>query len=159
MTPEDAAELVPVLEDQERRLVFASFDHDRAWELGQLLVAMAREEGAPVAIDVSAGVQCLFHCGLAGSSADNDAWLQRKRRVVERFGESSYLVGTRYVARGTTFDQSSRLDIDQYAAHGGVFPLRLAGSGRLMVGTVGISGLAQVDDHALVVRALERLVP
>lgn len=158
MSPEEAAALVPVLEEQEGRLALAAFDNNVAWELGGILVELARQSQAPVAIDVSAGEQCLFHCGLAGSCADNDAWIQRKRRVVARYGESSYLVGTRFRARGTTFEQSSLLDPGEYAAHGGAFPLRLAGSGKLVVGTAAVSGLPQAEDHAMVVAALEVLV-
>jgi uncharacterized protein (UPF0303 family) len=158
MTLQDAEELVPILNEQETRLVLESFTHDDALSLGMLLVEMARERGAPVAIDVRSTSQQLFHYALPGSSADNDAWIDRKRRVVERYGASSFLVGTRFRARGTTFDQSSRLDLDLYAAHGGSFPLRVRGVGAAPVGTVTVSGLAQEDDHALIVEALERFI-
>jgi uncharacterized protein (UPF0303 family) len=146
------------LNEQETRLVLESFTHDDALSLGMLLVEMARERGAPVAIDVRSTSQQLFHYALPGSSADNDAWIDRKRRVVERYGASSFLVGTRFRARGTTFDESSRLDLDRYAAHGGSFPLRVRGVGAGPVGTVTVSGLAQEDDHALIVEALERFI-
>jgi uncharacterized protein (UPF0303 family) len=158
MTLQDAEELVPILNEQETRLVLESFTHDDALSLGMLLIEMARERGAPVAIDVRSTSQQLFHYALPGSSADNDAWIDRKRRVVERYGASSFLVGTRFRARGTTFDESSRLDLDRYAAHGGSFPLRVRGVGAGPVGTVTVSGLAQEDDHALIVEALERFI-
>ncbi|CAM5594774.1 hypothetical protein SBADM41S_01337 [Streptomyces badius] len=107
-----------------------------------------------VAIDIRRGAQQLFHAALPGSSADNDAWIDRKRKVVERYGESSYLVGTRFRAKGTTFEESSRLDPDTYAAHGGSFPIAVEGAG--VIGTVTVSGLPQAEDHAMVVEALER---
>ncbi|MFI2366912.1 heme-degrading domain-containing protein [Streptomyces sp. NPDC018833] len=140
--------------EQERRLTLHHFSHDDAWKLGSLLVEMAHLRDAPVAIDIRRGAQQLFHCGLPGSSADNDAWIDRKRRVVERYGESSYLVGARHRAKGTTFEESSRLDPDVYAAHGGSFPIIIEGVG--VVGTVTVSGLPQAEDHAMVVEALER---
>lgn len=130
------------------------FTHDDAWALGTLLVDMAREQAAPVAIDIRRGGQQLFHAALPGSTPDNDAWIDRKRRVVERYGSSSYLVGSRFRAKGTTFEESSRLDPDTYAAHGGAFPIAVEGAG--VVGTVVVSGLPQVEDHAMVVAALER---
>ncbi|MFH9299059.1 heme-degrading domain-containing protein [Streptomyces sp. NPDC017520] len=139
---------------QERRLVLPRFSHDDAFALGSLLVALARERQAPVAIDIRRGAQQLFHAALPGSSADNDAWIDRKRKVVERYGESSYLVGTRFRAKGTTFEESSRLDPDTYAAHGGSFPIAVEGAG--VIGTVTVSGLPQAEDHAMVVEALER---
>ncbi|MFJ1746061.1 heme-degrading domain-containing protein [Streptomyces sp. NPDC088116] len=147
---------VAELESQEARLTLPHFTYDDAWKLGNLLVELARDRNAPVAIDIRRGAQQLFHCALPGSSADNDAWIDRKRRVVERYGAASFLVGTRFRAKGTTFEESSRLDPDVYAAHGGSFPIAVENAG--IVGTVTVSGLPQAEDHALVVEALERLV-
>ncbi|MFI6334793.1 heme-degrading domain-containing protein [Streptomyces sp. NPDC050535] len=151
-----SAPTIPELEEQERRLTLTHFTHADAWALGTLLVDMAREQAAPVAIDIRRGGQQLFHAALPGSTPDNDAWIDRKRRVVERYGSSSYLVGSRFRAKGTTFEDSSRLDPDQYAAHGGAFPITVEGAG--VVGTVVVSGLPQVEDHAMVVTALERFI-
>ncbi|MGW7466841.1 heme-degrading domain-containing protein [Streptomyces xantholiticus] len=142
--------------EQERRLTLRRFTYSDAWALGSMLVEMAHLREAPVAIDIRRGAQQLFHAALPGSSADNDAWIDRKRRVVERYGESSYLVGARHRAKGTTFEESSRLDPDRYAAHGGSFPITVAGSG--VVGSVTVSGLPQAEDHAMVVEALERFI-
>jgi uncharacterized protein (UPF0303 family) len=139
---------------QERRLTLPHFSYDDAYALGALLVSMARESHAPVAIDIRRGAQQMFHAALPGSSADNDAWIDRKRKVVERYGESSYLVGARFRAKGTTFEDSSRLDPDVYAAHGGSFPIAVEGAG--VIGSVTVSGLPQAEDHAMVVAALER---
>ena len=149
-----AGEEVAGLVAQEERLVFDAFGHDDAWRLGSLLVEMARGRGAAVSVEIRRGAQQLFHYALAGTSADNDAWLARKCAVVERYAESSFLVGARFRAKGRTFEDSSRLDADRYAAHGGAFPIRLRGTG--VVGAVAVSGLPQAEDHALVVEALER---
>lgn len=156
MTATDPAALAAELEDQERRLVLDRFTHDDAWRLGTLLRHLAVGRQAPVAVDITRGAQRLFHCALPGSSADNDDWIERKRRVVERYAASSYLVGTRFRAKGTTFEASSRLDPARFAAHGGSFPIRVIGVG--VVGTVTVSGLPQAEDHAMVVAALEALV-
>ena len=72
--------------------------------------------------------------------------------MVERFGASSYLVGLRAKAKGTTFNEQHDLPLQQYAAHGGAFPVRVRDVG--VVGVVTVSGLPQADDHALVVEAL-----
>lgn len=152
MTTPDATPTVEELEAQERRLVFAHFTHDDAWALGSLLVEMARGRRAPVAIDIHRAGQQLFHAALPGSAPDNDAWIARKRRVVERYGSASYLVGARHRAKGTTFEASSRLDPDTYAAHGGSFPITVQGAG--VIGAVTVSGLPQLEDHNLVVEAL-----
>ncbi|MFE7976720.1 heme-degrading domain-containing protein [Streptomyces shenzhenensis] len=159
ITPRSAPELTPSVEEleaQERRLIFRRFTCDDAWTLGSLLVELARERQAPVAIDIHRAGQQLFHAALPGATPDNDAWIARKRRVVERYGASSYLVGARCRAKGTTFEESSRLDPEVYAAHGGSFPINIADVG--VVGAVTVSGLPQLQDHRLVVEALEQFL-
>ncbi|WP_445524383.1 heme-degrading domain-containing protein [Streptomyces cyslabdanicus] len=155
-TDPGATPSVEDLEAQERRLVLPRFTHDDAWALGSLLVELARERQAPVAVDIHRAGQQLFHAALPGSTPDNDAWIARKRRVVERYGCASYLVGARFRAKGTTFEASSRLDPDRYAAHGGSFPLHVEGAG--VIGAVTVSGLPQIEDHRMVVEALERFL-
>jgi uncharacterized protein (UPF0303 family) len=155
---DDQAELARALEEQERRLVFESFGYEDAWRLGSLLVDTARQRQLPIVVDIHYGAQQLFHAALPGSSADNDGWVERKRRVVERYGHSSYLVGTGFRARGTTFEGSSKLPEDAFAAHGGSFPLRVGGAGTGVIGTVTVSGLPQEVDHAVVVEVLEHFL-
>ncbi|RNG17657.1 heme-degrading domain-containing protein [Streptomyces botrytidirepellens] len=152
----DLTDLIARLEEQERRLRLPSLGNDDAWRLGCLIAELAEGRGAAVTIGVRRNGQRLFHRALPGTSADNDAWLERKCRVVDRYAASSYLVGTRFRAKGTTFEESSRLDPDRYAAHGGAFPLHVTGTG--VIGTVAVSGLPQAEDHALVVDALERFL-
>jgi uncharacterized protein (UPF0303 family) len=148
-----AADLLAQLADQEERLQFAKFDNETALALGQQLLAAARDRGLPVTVSVRRNGQRLFHAALPGTSADNDAWIDRKSRVVDRYGHSSFLVGAQFRAKGSSFEDASRLDPDEYAAHGGVFPVLVRGVGP--VGTVGVSGLPQADDHAFVVEQLE----
>ncbi|MEA9985018.1 MULTISPECIES: heme-degrading domain-containing protein [Subtercola] len=147
----DEAEHLERLRAQERLLQFESFDYDDAWAVGSRLRDGALEQDLPIAISIVFGQQRVFHAGLSGSSADNDGWLERKFNVVRRFNEASFTVGTLFRSRGTTFEASSRLDPNQFSAHGGAFPIRVRGS---IVGIVGVSGLAQADDHDLVVEAL-----
>jgi uncharacterized protein (UPF0303 family) len=150
---EDLDKLIATIEEQERRLVFPRFDETDAWALGCLLVDLATERQLPVAVDIRRGEQQLFHAGLPGSSADNDAWIARKVRVVYRYAASSYLVGRRLAAKGQTLGPDMGVDPAQYAAHGGAFPVRVPGAG--VIGVITVSGLPQADDHALVVEAVE----
>ncbi len=145
-------DLIAELESQERELELSRFDNADAWRLGSLLVELATGRGLPVAIDIRRGAQQLFHAGLAGSVADNDRWIERKVRVVERYGASSFLVGRRLAAKGQELDAGMGVNPADYAAHGGAFPIRIRDVG--VVGVVTVSGLPQADDHALVVEAL-----
>ncbi|MEU8964466.1 heme-degrading domain-containing protein [Streptomyces sp. NPDC048491] len=147
---------VAFLEGEQQRLVLRQFTYEDAWNLGMLLRELAVARNAPVAIDVRHGTRQVFRCALPGSSADNDAWIDRKRRVAERYAAPSFLVGARFRAKGTTFEESSRLDPNSFAAHGGSYPVTVEGVG--VVGTATVSGLPQAEDHALVAEALTRLV-
>src|SRR4051812_42816744 len=129
---------------EEEELQFTSFTNDDAWELGTALVEFARREGAPVAIDISRNHHRLFHVALAGATPDNDSWIERKTRVVNRFGHSSLYMRQFAAERGTTFEEQFGLDPAQYAAHGGAVPVVVRGVGP--VGVVVVSGLPQLDD-------------
>ena len=137
---------------EEEELQFTSFTHDDAWDLGSALVTTAREERLPVAVDITRNGHQLFHASLAGTSPDNDFWIRRKTRVVDRFGHSSLYVRESSLARGTTFEEEFGLDPARYAAHGGAFPIIVRSVGP--IGVVVVSGLPQVDDHRMVVAAL-----
>ena len=148
----DLAELLA----QEESLAFPHFDHQSAWDLGSAMRARALADQLPVSIVIRLNGRRLFHTTLPGSAAENDAWIERKSAVVDRFGHSSYYIGCKYRADGKDFDTDSRLDADQYAAHGGAFPLILRGTGP--VGVIAVSGLPQVEDHRFVVTAIGRFL-
>jgi uncharacterized protein (UPF0303 family) len=141
---------------QEAELQFERFDNDTALALGQALVAAARQDGLGVTIDIRRGEQQLFHAALAGTAADNDAWIERKNRVVRRFGHSSFYVGTLLGLEGTTMEEKFLLDGSRFAAHGGAFPVLVRHVG--MVGTVTVSGLPEAEDHRLVVSVLREFL-
>ena len=143
---------VAELAAEEDDLQFASFTNDDAWELGTALVEGARRQGAPVAIDISRNSHTLFHVALPGATPDNDSWIARKQRVVQRFGHSTLYMRQVFVERGTTFEEALGLDPQRYAAHGGGFPVVVRSVGP--VGVVVVSGLPQLEDHRMVVAAL-----
>jgi uncharacterized protein (UPF0303 family) len=137
---------------EEAELLFASFTNDDAWALGTALVAAARDRQAAVAIDVRRNGHQLFHAALTGATPDNDGWIERKARVVDRFGHSSLYVRQSSIERGTTFEVEFGLDPARYAAHGGGFPILVRDVGP--VGVVVVSGLPQLEDHRMVVAAI-----
>lgn len=147
----ELASLIADLEQQHDELQFEHFTNADAWALGSLLVAYATDRDLGITIDVRRGDQQLFHAAMAGTTADNDDWIERKVRTVRRFGEASYLVGRRFAAAGDDFNEKTGLPFTRYVAHGGCFPVIVRDVGA--IGTVTVSGLPQADDHALVVEA------
>lgn len=137
---------------EEEELQFQSFTNDDAWELGCRMVQAARSQNAPVAIDITRNGHQLFHAALPGTSADNDGWIQRKIRVVQRFGHSSLATAQVWRERGVTVEEALELDSSLYAAHGGGYPVNIRSVGS--VGVIAVSGLPQLDDHAMVVTAI-----
>ena len=149
---EDESARLIELAQQEEELQFGAFGNDAALALGLAMVDTARRRGAAVVVDIQRSGQCLFHHAMAGTAIDNTEWVRRKVNVVRRYAHSSWYVGTLYRSRGTSFEERTRLDPQEFAAAGGAFPLFVRGVG--MVGSVAVSGLSQAEDHALVVQAL-----
>jgi uncharacterized protein (UPF0303 family) len=147
-----AAPILAEIAEQERTLQFERFTNDDAWALGSAFVEVARSRELAVVIEISRGGQQLFHAALPGTSPDNDSWIQRKSRVVMRFGHSSLYLGQQARDAGTTFEERHGLSLAEYAAHGGAFPLTIKGVG--VVGVIAVSGLPQLLDHRLVVEVV-----
>ena len=113
---------------------------------------MAMERRLPVVIDVRRFGQPLFYAALEGTTPDNAAWVRRKSNLVARFHCSSYAISLKLKDQGQTLLEKYGLPDADYAAHGGSFPLAVAGAG--VVGSVTVSGLPQRADHELAVEAL-----
>ena len=144
--------LLKKLEAEEQELQFDRFSNEDAVKLGLSLYETAKEKNLPVTIDITRNGHQLFHLSMPGTSPDNDQWVARKIKLVNRMGMSSYHVGTLLRSLGMTLEERFELSHYEYAAHGGCFPVILKGTGP--IGTVTISGLAQEDDHAMVVNAI-----
>lgn len=145
---------VAELEQQLKDLRFSSLSHEDALALGMDLAARAEERNWPLAVSVFLGDQHIFRYACPGTSSENDDWIERKRKTVYKFQEPSFLVGQRFISEGKDFFAETGLS-DEYAAHGGGFPLFV---GEKFVGAVVASGVPQQDDHAIVVEALRAAI-
>jgi uncharacterized protein (UPF0303 family) len=145
-------DILKQLLQEEQELQFVKFNEFTAWQLGSQLVERCVSEGLPVTIDITRGDHQLFHASLRGTSADNDEWIKRKVRLVYRFGHSSFYMGQLLKSKGKRLEEAYLLSENLYAPHGGCFPILIKDTGA--IGTITISGLAQEDDHKLVVQAI-----
>jgi len=134
------------------------FSYDDAWQLGSRLVSECRAKELPVTIAIRLGEQRVFHAALPGTSSDNDSWVDRKSRIVQRFRIASLEVARRYVGDGDgAVDRwlaAFGLDPATYFPAGGAVPILVRGC---LVGVLCVSGLASDADHALAVDALAAL--
>lgn len=149
-------DILTTLLEQEKTLQFAAFDEETAWELGSAIAAEAKTRGLPIAIDIRRGERQLFHASMKGASADNDAWIERKVRTVNRFGHSSFYVNRLLASLGKTLAEKSFVSEQEFAAAGGCFPIIVKGTGA--VGTAAVSGLPQEEDHRLVTECIAALI-
>jgi uncharacterized protein (UPF0303 family) len=152
MTEDEA--LIARLKAEHEELQFTRFGFDEAWEIGQDLVAAGRRDALPIAIDISLNGQVLFHAALPGSSPDNDQWIIRKNRVVQRFHMSSFYIASLLRQKKTSIEEKYGLSHADYAPAGGAVPIRVRAVG--VVGTITVSGLADHEDHRMVTEAIRR---
>lgn len=140
----------------EKKLIFNSFTNEEAWELGTQLYREAKNRKASVTIDIRKGKHILFHYAMEGTSPNNDRWIERKSNTVQFIHKSSFRVGRENILSGETLESRQYLDSNTYAEHGGSFPINVKGVG--IIGAITVSGLAQEDDHKLVVDVIEKFL-
>lgn len=142
------------MEQQEKDLQFSEFTNNTALELGLKLVEKAKTEDlGAVTIDITRNGHQLFHYAFNGTSPDNDQWIIRKNRVVNRFNTSSLLAAAKLRKSGKTVEEAWHVSSFDFAANGGGFPIRIKNVG--VAGTITVSGLAEEEDHAMVVGAIK----
>lgn len=134
---------------------------------GDVTLAMARSIGArtqelgeqrslPIAIAVRLGGRTVFQVALDGSTPLNDAWLMKKIHVTETFHQSTLLVRAEHEASGKDFHGSHGGSPQYWAPAGGAVCLR--DSTLTFRGVLAVSGLTQIEDHALCREALASFV-
>lgn len=144
------------LKAEENALQLDSFNYDFAWTLGSHIREKAASLKLPVAIEVRHGNDVVFASLLPGATIDNFGWTSRKCAVVHRFHRSSLRVRLEAEAKGYDFNAKFGLSSSAFVASGGGFPLALRGG--TLIGSVAVSGLPDVEDHALITACLRQLV-
>lgn len=140
------------LEAEFAALELDGFDEVAALRLGSILVELGK--GLPVVIDIRTADRVLFHAALPGSAPLNDLWARRKSNTALMFQLPSLLVAARNKAKDEPLERHG-LSNAEFADSGGAVPIRVTGVGVVAVATV--SGLPQIEDHRLVVRAIRTL--
>ena len=107
-------------------------------------------------IDITLFSMQVFYAALDGATPDNPNWVRRKRNTVFRLFKSSYATGLSLLKQQTNLQAKLGLPDQEFAAHGGSFPIVVKGTG--CIGAITVSGLPQRDDHNLVVEALAELL-
>src|SRR5688500_19258061 len=130
---------------EEQELQFTKFNEATAWKIGSHLVEPSSRDHLPVTIDITRGDHQLFHASLYETSPDNEEWVKRKVRLVNRFRHSSFYMSQLLKSRDKRIEEAYLVSESKYAPHGGCFPVIVKGTGR--IGTLRLSGPSQEEDH------------
>jgi uncharacterized protein (UPF0303 family) len=150
------AEDLVIIAEQEKLLRFPAFNADTAWKLGSALRSLIDQRGTGGTVEIEIAGQVLFSAATVGATPGQADWIRRKRNVVHRFARSTYFVGLTLQQNGETMEARHGLELKDYAAHCGGFPIHVEGTG--IIGSVIASGLPQRDDHSLVVAAMTQVL-
>ncbi|MBU3111512.1 heme-degrading domain-containing protein [Clostridium lacusfryxellense] len=153
---EDYNKMINDIKKQEEIIQFTEFTSETALEIGMLLIEKARKENLLLTIDITKCGHQLFHYAFEGTTPDNDDWIVRKNRVVNRFWTSSLCVGLKLKLIDKTIDEKYFISDKEYSAHGGAFPIIIKNVG--VVGTITSSGVDQITEHNLIVGVLKEFL-
>jgi uncharacterized protein (UPF0303 family) len=138
--------------EQEKALVFPSFDEAAAFAIGSAIWQYGRDSALTLVADVRLWDRPLFYATLPGTTGDNADWVRRKSNTVKRLHRSTYRVVLERTFDERVFPPHRVLDAQDYAIAGGGFPINVRGIG--IVGSVTVSGLSERDDHSVAVTAI-----
>lgn len=156
--------------------VLPSFTASTAWTLGTALRARilslpsTQRKPAVISITQTNGNHILFQAVTeSGTLPDNDEWVRRKRNAVLRWGLSSWGLRNKLASTSTAGQdletlfakkfalKSSNGSPEDYAIHGGGFPIRVKGVDDI-VGVIVVSGLKQEHDHQVIVEVIRDFI-
>jgi uncharacterized protein (UPF0303 family) len=152
---------VEEIDAQDKSLALSQFTSDDAFELGISIRDRLRQisrNPAVVNITLANSTQLLFHaCSRPGTLPENGNWVARKRNIVLRFGCSTWSMHNRF-DKGDEEKFKKMFSLGEkagdYAIHGGGFPVTVKGV-EGPVGVIVVSGLAQEEDHQVIVECLQ----
>jgi uncharacterized protein (UPF0303 family) len=140
--------------EQEKRLVFKSFDETSALAIGEHVRRIGEERGVAIGVGIRFWNRPLYYYVMRGTGPHHADWIRRKSNLVKRFERASYHFMLSHRKNGKGFAVDDNVDLTQMAAHGGSFPIRIEGVG--VVGTITVAGLPAREDHAIAVEAICR---
>ena len=134
----------------EKKLEFSSFDSEIGLEIALEIIRLIKHyHFDSVGIEVYFDEKVILHYLMKDRKVS--PWLARKRKTVLMSQHSSFYV---WYNRQEHSAYSNWLDDPTFGIAGGSFPLIV---NHELKGAVTVSGLAQEDDHAIVVEALRNV--
>ena len=151
----DDTKLLSILEKQEEELRFATLSYSLLHDIGERLIAKAREKGAAVYVQIRLSGSVVYASAMDGASANNIRWAYRKANTAELAGRSSMHDGLVNRANGRKLSERG-LNEEEYTEEGGSFPIMLLSG--VTVGSITVSGMASEEDHQLIADVLSEFL-
>lgn len=136
-----------------KKIELDSFSNKLALQMGLQIVELATSRQLHIGIKISRLNHDVFLYLDDSLPADKHLWLNRKANVAKHFEESSLSVKNDLINGNMTLEKTFALDSKNYIAKGGAIPIFVKGAG--MVATITVSGLKDIDDHQIIVEALQ----
>ena len=105
-----------------------------------------------IAIKITVNHIVVFSYVQDGACKSNVDWAMRKQRIVED-EEMCTLRHRVWMELTDNTWETRKLDPNDYSEHGGGFPIRIKDTG--VIGSITVSGLPHLEDHQIIVDALE----
>ncbi|KAJ5216163.1 uncharacterized protein N7498_002570 [Penicillium cinerascens] len=177
---------VLIAEETSPEQTFNTFTASTAWTLGSALreriLNLPDDQRRPALISIAlatatsggGSLHVLFQSATdSGTIPDNENWVRRKRNTVLRWGVSSWamrqkvvsgagsraadVVEAAFVKKHALSSANGGAVADEYAIHGGGYPIRVKGV-EGVVAVVVVSGLKQEDDHQVVAETIRDVI-
>lgn len=152
MEKKDVREIEQRCIAEEEKYRFDSFSQTEALKLGSFIYEKSKKLPKPVAIEIRINRLLVFCFYPDGTNENNMLWLRAKAKTVDMTQKSSLHFWTDVQLSGSS-PESKRMPESEYACCGGGFPLTVKNIG--VIGTICVSGLPHMEDHKLIVDALE----
>lgn len=149
---ENLEEKINFLQKQQEKLIFKKFDESDSWNIGSILRQKAIDHDYAITISITLNKRNLFYYALPNTTPINNLWIKRKENTVYEFFKSSYEMSLYMQLKNDTLAPRYGLNHNDYGAAGGCVPIIIKGVG--VVGTIGVSGLKEDEDHDLVVNTI-----
>lgn len=140
-----------ILEEEKYR--FTNFSHEDALALGQKLIGCSKNYTGPVAVEITINGLIIFRFFPTGTSKFHEMWLKAKRNMVETREISTLHAFALLEETKENQLEDWHLSPLEYAGCGGGFPIRITGGS--VIGTVCVSGLPHLDDHAILMSGIK----
>jgi|LGVF01.2.fsa_nt_gb uncharacterized protein (UPF0303 family) len=133
-------------------MILDHFSNKFAMKLGMTIIKIAEEKNWHIAVEVRRLNSPIFLYVADGLSEDKYYWLYRKNNTAIRFGMSTLVLQKKLSNEGVTLYEKYGVEHKEYVAVAGGMPLFTADG---LIGSVAVTGRLPIEDHELIVEALE----